>query len=272
MPYCKKCGAELSEGEKFCSVCGAPVIGSARQKEGKAGRSDGSRILLLIFGGIILLVAFGLLVGGGALLLLNTSLVDNEDFLTTESYQLVRDSYAIAFQDIHIDVGESTGTWSVWQPSVSDLVTIKLTGLSNEPSKNIFLGIAEGSDVEAYLFDVYYDEITRFSISSSQSLNVEFQNHPGDSVTSDPTSQTFWIVSEHGAGTQTLEWSPESGNYWIVLMNEDGSAMIDFNITFGAKIPLLYTVALVLLAGGVIVLLIGSVIVYFGVRRKKILR
>ncbi len=126
--------------------------------------------------------------------------------------------------------------------------------------------------MEAYLFDVYYDEIIRFSISSSQSLNVEFNTHSGDSVTSDPAFQTFWTVSEHGAGTQTLELSPEAGNYWIVLMNEDGSAVIDFNITFGAKIPLLYTVALALLAGGVIALLIGSVIVYFWVHRKKILR
>ncbi len=94
----------------FCPKCGAELD---RQKEGKAKRSDGARILLLIFGGIILLVAFGLLVGGGTLLLLNTSLADTEDFLTTESYQLIRDSYAIAFQDIHIDVGEFTGTWGM---------------------------------------------------------------------------------------------------------------------------------------------------------------
>lgn len=272
MPYCEKCGSELREGEKFCSICGSPVTTLARQKDGKAERSDGTRILFLIFGGIILLVAFGLLLGGGTLLLLNASLIDNEDFLTTESYQLERDSYAIAFQDIDIDVGEVTGTWGMWQPSPSDLVTIKLTGLSNDPSRNIFFGIAKGSDVEEYLFDVYYDEITQFSISSLQSLNVEFNTHPGDSVTSEPASQTFWIVSDHGVGTQTIEWSPEVGNYWIVLMNEDGSATIDFNITFGAKIPLLYTIAVVLLIGGVIALLIGSVIVYFRVHQKKILR
>lgn len=269
MSYCKKCGAELGEGENFCSACGTPVTEPARQKEAKVGRSDGARILLLIFGGITLLVAFGLLIGGGALLWVNTSVVDAEDFLTTESYHLVRDSYAIVFQDMHIDVGEVTGTWGVWKPSPSDLVTIKLTCLSNDPSKSIFLGIAEASDVESYLYDVYYDEITRFSISSSRSLSVEFQTHPGDSVTSDPASQTFWTVSEYGVGTQTLEWSPEAGNYRIVLMNEEGSAAIDLNIAFGAKIPLLSTIASALLAGGVIAILIGGVIVYLGVRRKK---
>ncbi|HVP92626.1 MAG TPA: DUF4342 domain-containing protein [Acidobacteriota bacterium] len=26
MPYCSKCGAELKENDKFCNVCGSPVV------------------------------------------------------------------------------------------------------------------------------------------------------------------------------------------------------------------------------------------------------
>jgi len=29
MQYCSKCGAQVSEGTKFCGVCGAPITGSA---------------------------------------------------------------------------------------------------------------------------------------------------------------------------------------------------------------------------------------------------
>jgi predicted nucleic acid-binding Zn ribbon protein len=266
MPHCQKCGAELSEGEKFCAACGAPVTEPIIQHERKDRRSS-RRILPLVFGVIVLLVAVGLLIGGGLLLWANTSLIDNEDFITTKSYPLERDSYAIAFWNLDIDVDELVGGWGVWKPSPSDLVTIKITVSSNDPSKNVFLGIGEESDVEAYLFDVYYDEVTNFSISPSQSLSVEFNPHPGDSVTSEPASQTFWTVSEHGAGTQILEWSPEAGDYWFVLMNEDGSAGVDMNITFGMKIPLLSTIGMALLAGGVVSLLIGGFLVYLGRRR-----
>ncbi len=268
MSYCKKCGSILVEGTKFCSACGAPVTRPDRQKEVKDRRSDGVKILVLVFGGIILLGAFALLIGGGALLWINTSLIDNEGFIIVESNPLKRDSYAIAFQHINIDVSEVVGTWGVWRPSPSDFVTIKLTYSNNNLSKNVFLGIANESDVETYLFDVYYDEVTRFSlISPSHSLDAIFETHPGDSVTSDPTSQTFWTASKHGTGTQNLEWIPEEGNYWIVLMNEDGSAGIDLNLSFGAKIPLLSTISLVLIVGGIISLLIGGVLIYFGVRR-----
>lgn len=267
MSHCQKCGAELSEGEKFCAACGTPVTEPVIQYKRKDKKSNRVRILPLVFGGIILLVAMGLVVGGGALLWVNTSLIDNEDFITTQSYPLERDSYALAFQQLNIDVDEVVGAWGVWKPSPSDLVTIKLTVSSNDPSKNVFLGIGDETDVEAYLFDVYYDEITNFSISPTHSLSVEFTPHPGDSVTSEPTSQTFWTVSTHGAGTQTLEWSPEEGDYWFVLMNEDGSAGVDMNITFGVKIPLLSTIGIALLIGGVIALIIGGFLVYLGIRR-----
>ncbi|MCW4037874.1 MAG: zinc-ribbon domain-containing protein [Candidatus Bathyarchaeota archaeon] len=267
MPYCKKCGAKLSEGEKFCSACGTPVTEPVIRYERQKRRSSRVRILPLVFGGIILLVAMGLLVGGGALLWINTSLIDNEDFITTKSYPLDRDSYAITFQQLNIDIDEVVGTWGVWRPSPSDLVTIKITVSSNDPSKNVFLGIGEKSDVEAYLFDVYYDEVITFSISPSQTISVEFNPHPGDSVTSEPASQTFWTVSEHGVGTQILEWSPEEGDYWFVLMNEDGSAGVDMNIALGVKIPLLSTISVALLAGGVVALLIGGFLIYFGIRR-----
>ena len=183
MSHCQKCGAELSEGEKFCAACGTPVTEPVIQYKRKDKKSNRIRILPLVFGGIILLVAMGLVVGGGALLWVNTSLIDNEDFITTQSYPLERDSYALAFQQLNIDVDEVVGAWGVWKPSPSDLVTIKLTVSSNDPSKNVFLGIGDETDVEAYLFDVYYDEITNFSISPTHSLSVEFTPHPGDSVT-----------------------------------------------------------------------------------------
>ena len=266
MPYCRSCGTELKENERFCPACGVAVAGIERRAV-RARKTDGLRIVLLVLGGIGLLVALGLFVGGGALFWVNTSLTDSQGFIATESEQLTVDSYAIVFQHIDIDVGEVVGRWGVWRPSPGDFVTIKIAVSSNEPSKNIFVGIAEASDAAQYLNNVTYDEITRFSVSPSRAAEIEYQTHPGGGIPSDPTTQTFWRVSKHGPGTQTLEWSPEAGSYWIALMNEDGSAGVDLTTNLGARIPLLSIVGSILLAAGVIALIIGGVMVYFGVRR-----
>ena len=35
MPYCRKCGAEISEDVKYCPFCGTPVKAEARPREEK---------------------------------------------------------------------------------------------------------------------------------------------------------------------------------------------------------------------------------------------
>jgi hypothetical protein len=266
VPYCQKCGAELKGDETFCSVCGASVTGAKRGGEARVRKTDGTKILLFVVGGFITLIAVGLLLGGGAIFWVNTR-HSVDGFITTSSHPLTTVSYAMAFQHLNIEVGDVVGDWSVWRPSPGDFVTIRITVSSNNLSKNVFIGIATASDAMAYLSDVEYDELTQFSMSSSQTLEVEYTAHSGDTIPSTPTTQTIWMVSRHGVGTQTLEWSPEAGNYWIVLMNEDGSKGIASTISLGAKIPILSTLGPMLLAGGIIALILGGIIIYFGIRR-----
>lgn len=267
MPYCRECGAELDEDAKFCPSCGTPAAELERGLETEGRRSGAVRILLLIFGSIVLLAGFALVVGGGALIWVNTALTDNEGFLSTESRQLETDSYAIVLKRVNIHFGDGIdlGVGS------SDIVTIKLTAFSNDPSKNVFIGIAEESDANAYLSRVKYEEISRLRMQGNPlqgfSFSEEYSTHSGNASPDDPASQTFWTVSEYGAGTQTLEWSPETGRYWIILMNEDGSAGVDLTVKAGVRVSLFSMIALGFLVGGVIALIIGGVMVYYGVRR-----
>jgi len=216
------------------------------------------KIVLLVFGIIVLLVSFCLMVGGGALIWADITIKDSEGFYTTETVQLERDSYAIVTPSADIDL-ETAWLWD-W----GNLATFKVEGSNNDPTKQIFMGVAEESDVQAYLSGVEYDEITQFRIHP---YRVDYRNHPGTSEPTAPTSQTFWTASVHGAGTQTLEWELETGNYVLVLMNTDGSAGVDLSTVVGAKVPPIFGVGVGLLAGGVVVLIIGSLMVYFAVRR-----
>lgn len=219
------------------------------------------KIVLLVFGIIVLLVAVGLLLAGGALVWVDKALKDSEGFITTETIQLERDSHAITTHPADIDL-EARWPWGR-----SNLATIKVEGSNNDLSKQIFIGIAEESDVEDYLSGVEYDEITEFRIHP---YRVDYRNHPGSSVPTAPTSQTFWRVSAYGAGTQTLEWELETGTWVLVLMNADGSAGVDLSGSVGVKVPWIFRLGIGLLIGGIVALIIGIVMVYFAARRPPI--
>ena len=222
------------------------------------------RIILLIFGIIGILVSIGLLVGGGAILWADNVIKDSDGFYTTKTVQIEKDSFAIITGPANIDI-EADWDWG-WQWDWGDLATFKVEGSSNDPSKQLFIGIATESDLNSYLSGVEHDEIVRLHIYPD---SIDYQHNTGSVVPGAPASQTFWTSSTYGAGTQILEWELEPGSHSLVLMNSDGSAGIDIDIELGAKIPWLLGVGIGLLAGGVVALIIGGMLVIIAVRKPK---
>jgi hypothetical protein len=153
----------------------------------------------------------------------------------------------------------------VWGWDLGDLATFKVEGSTNDPSKQLFIGVARESDLDTYLSGVEYDEMTQFHIYPD---SVDYQNHPGSAVPGAPISQTFWTSSTSGTGPQSLEWELEPGSHSLVLMNGDGSAGIDISIKLGAKVPWLLAVGIGLLVGGAAVLSISILMIYFSARRR----
>jgi hypothetical protein len=229
------------------------------------------RIILLIFGILFILGSVPLLLGGGALLWVDIALKDDGGFFTTESYQLERDSYAIVTESAHIDIDDEEWDWG-WgwfgDWDLGDLVTFKVEGSNRDTSKGIFIGVAEESGLRGYLNDVEYDEIIDFEIHDDE-LDVEYKPHYGSLAPADPTSQTFWAPSIYGLGTQTLEWELETGTYSVVLMNADGSNDVDVDVALGVKVPLIFGIGVGLLMGGVVALILGILMVIFGLRGRQ---
>jgi len=220
---------------------------------------NATKAFLLVVGVIILLASIGLLIVGLVLYGANTSLADSQGFLSSPNQKFTSTSYAIATQNISMNV--DTG---IWNQTTGDLLTLKITASSNN-GKNVFIGVANKDDAQAYLNNVQYDEITHLNFNTGTTANVQYTPHQG-SAPSAPLSKTFWAASAHGAGTQTLQWSPQTGTYWIILMNEDASAGIDDTIKLGAKIPLLSTIGVWLLMVGFVALAVAIIMLYFGVR------
>ncbi len=228
------------------------------------------RIILLIFGILLFLGSIPLLVGGGALLWADMVWTDDDGFITTESKQLARDSYAIVTESADIDIDDEWNWgwgWNVdWD--LGDLVTFKVEGTNNDYSKGIFIGVAQESDLIGYLSDVEYDEIIDFSIDSD-GFDVDYKNHPGNSSPTAPTSETFWMESTSGTGTQVLEWELETGTYSLVLMNEDGSRDVDLDVSVGVKASWILGVGIGFVVGGIIALTIGILMFIFSLRGRK---
>ncbi len=205
---------------------------------------------------------------GGGLMWAEKALRDSEGFYTTPAIQLEKDSHAIVTGHANIDLG---GDWEWiswgrrWHPS--DFLTLKIEGSSSDSSKQIFIGVAETSDLERYLTGVEYDEITDFKF---RRLKPEYTNHPGTSEPLAPTSQTFWTASVHGTGTQTLEWGIEEGTYSLALMNEDGSRGLDLAASVGVKVPpVAWGIGIGLLVVGLVFLGVAILMIYLAVRKSK---
>ncbi len=222
------------------------------------------RIVLLVFGIIFLVGSVFLLIGGGGMVWANAALTDSEGFYTTDTTRLRSDSYAIATKpaDIEWDMNDGMG----WCSDPGDFLTIRIEAENRTASQGVFIGIASEWDVDDYLEDVEYDEIVEWK-SDSDGDDVEYRRHQGDSEPADPTEQTFWDASAYGTGTQTLKWAPESGEWVLVVMNQDGSYDIDVTGTAGAKVPWVFWIGLGMLIAGGVALPAGIVMVYFAARR-----
>ena len=224
------------------------------------------RIVLLVFGIIFLVASVFLLLGGGGLVWANAAMTDSDGFYTTKTTRLQSDSYAIVTQPADIDWDADRGMG--WCCDPGDFLTIKVEARNRTASQGVFIGIAPESDIDDYLEDVEFDEITEWT-SNSCGVDVEYRRHPGDAEPADPSAQTFWEVSAYGTGTQNLKWEPETGNWVMVIMNQDGSYDIDISGAVGLKIPWVFWVGIGLLIAGAVALPAGIVMVYFAARRPR---
>ena len=142
--------------------------------------------------------------------------------------------------------------------------------MNNNPSKSIFMGVADEADLNNYLNDVNYDEITSIDFGWHLDFDeVTYINHTGNSMPSAPDSETIWTASVEGTATETLVWETEVGTYSIVMMNGDGLRGIDLDIVFKAKIPSIVGYAVGFLVAGIVLLIIGGLMVFLAVRKNK---
>jgi hypothetical protein len=262
MPFCQKCGKEHEEGLRYCSSCGAdlhePLEPTYRRRRDPTVRiATGLGRGVVAF--IILMTGLGLLLGGFSVRTVQSNFVDSEGFIMSRPTDLTVDSYAIVQKavDINIDPAHIY----IWTPNLGDLVQLKIVATNNDPSKEVFIGIADATDASGYLSETNYHEVDELSWDYNPQRETQprivYNERSGGTPRGAPVIHSFWSAHVTGPGTQTLTWEPELGNYWIVGMNADGSMDVDIEVQMGARLPILRTIGGILLAVGIILILVA---------------
>ncbi|MDQ1660941.1 MAG: hypothetical protein QOJ68_921 [Blastococcus sp.] len=227
------------------------------QSPGTTRRWSAGRIVALVLGICLLLPGLGLLAGGGALLWVEQVDRNGQGFLNSTPEAFATPGYALSSERIDLATGAD------WLPASVALgrVQVNVTGTNGSP---VFVGIAPVKEAAAYLAGVRHTVIADLGIDSSGSGTLVSGGAPAGR----PGDQGFWVSKVSGVGSQHLSWSPEKGNWTLVVMNADASAGVAVQAGVGATVPALGTIAWFVLLAGLVVSLVGVLLIVLASRRR----
>lgn len=266
MTECPKCGTQNREEAVYCRSCGATIQDTVYVKPRESLGIVHIGIILIAV--VMLIASFGMIMGGASLRTIQELVVDEDGFITSDPAEIDVSGYAIVLEDMDFDMDPIA--WR-WFQNRGGLLTLKVVTESNNPSKEIFIGIAQENDVATYLEDVEYQrvidanfELDNYDLTLSDN---DFILHPGGAPTAPPTVHSYWVAHASSVDLQELQWEPQAGNYYAIIMNADGSEGIQADVQIGAKVPFFGSISNILLGVGLFFGAIGVLMIYFTLRR-----
>jgi hypothetical protein len=211
------------------------------------------RIATLAIASITSLVAVGAIAAGGAGIVVDQTQRDSTGYLMTSTTPYSTSTHALVSASYR-------GGANDWFVARDLLGTVRVRVLSSTP---VFVGVASEQDVNAYLAGVGHAQGERLDTPSA-----DFQVYPGGAPSSSPTAQRFWGASAFGSGEQTVNWTPRTGNWRVVVMNANGSAGINADVSVGARFPHLLTIGIAVLGAGILLGMLSGGAIYLAVSRR----
>jgi hypothetical protein len=212
-----------------------------------ARRWTGGRIAALILAAVLIFCGFSLLAGGGVARWFEHR-QDAAGFYTAGPGRFTTTSYAMTVPSLQVAV---SGPDTFYAEGM-----LGRFRLQSEPigGKDLFVGIGPSADVAAYLNGISYDEITDVDVGL---FGATYAPHAGAAPAAAPGTQTFWVASGIGPGARDLRWQATSGDWSVVVMNADGSANVQAQISAGSTFPMVRTVVITSFVCGGLFLLGG---------------
>jgi hypothetical protein len=133
----------------------------------------------------------------------------------------------------------------------------------SERGGRVFVGIGAAQDVDRWLQDVPYANVTG---ASTDPLRLDAQQIPGTAVPARPEQQPFWLDSVAGIGEQELRWKPVRGDWRVVVAMDDGASPVEVRMRVDLDNPFAFPLGVVACAFGGLLLLVGVLLLVAALR------
>lgn len=217
---------------------------------GRSGWTAGP-IVALALGALLCLGAVPPLVGGLTGLAADATARDEAGMLTSPPAVVTASGYAVRTPALLLDPRGEPETYS---PSAA-LGEARVRVAALEPGRPVFAGIAPREAADRYLRGVATGTVA--DRGGARPLVVE---QPGGPPSVPPADAGIWVAQSSGPGTQTVTWSPVSGDWTLVVLQPDGRPGIDVAADVGATVPGLRWLSLALLVGAGVLIALGATI------------
>lgn len=215
---------------------------------GRRGWTAG-RVIALVAGSVLALVSLGLLAGGGTLTWADQTQRQDGYLMTGTAVYSTR-GYALASGRITLN-----SAWRFLEPLVGQ-ARIRVTPVGQ--AKPVFIAVGATDKVSRFLSGSSYTTINGWAGGGT--------SHRGTAVPGRPAAAGIWAARASGAGTPTLRWTPDTGDWTIVAMNADGSAGLTVRASAGMSVPFLLQLAIEMLVAGVLLAALSAALIVVPVR------
>lgn len=240
-------------------------------RAGPPPRMKAGHWVLLVLGALLTVLGLAATIGGAVLS--GAEVAQREGrYLTGDTERYQSTGYALTSPLVVIDPGyaEMPGV-----PPVGDLASVQIRVTPVIPGQEIFIGVAEASDVSAYLQDVPRTSLgdgswdvtgNRSGSPSWPDNNEDEPTTPGNRTPAEPTAQDIWVASATGTGTQEITFDLQQGQWSLVVLNADTTRPVWVDLQAGARTEVLGPIGTGLLIGGLIGLVVGVPLLLLGTR------
>ena len=220
------------------------------------------RTVLILVGIVLVAVGGATLIGGGVGLWANQQR-DRDGFFTTGHERFTTDAFALSLPWFEGE-GDPAASFVVFENMLGDF---RIRVASRDAAAPLFIGIGAAADVSRYLNGVGHDEVSEIEFAP---LKVTSISRPGAGPAGRPAGQTFWVASDTGTGPRTVTWDAGAQGDWIiVVMNADGSAGIDADLSTGATLSGVLPLAIGALIAGGVLLTIGVAVIILTITARR---
>jgi Domain of unknown function (DUF4389) len=251
------------EGTTPAGAPGGSQAGPQTGTAGPAGAAPGGqpsgwtagRIVAVVAGAVLVLCSLGLLGAGGAALWAHTA-ARQGGYVDLGSATYATSGYAVASDPVKLHA--AGGGWDAAQALFG---TVRIRATSTAGAAPVFIGIAPAGAASTYLAGVAHATI--YGPAGSRGWLTE---HAGTAPAIVPSRASLWDAHATGPGAQTVVWPVRSGDWTVVAMNANGSRPVSVHLDVAATLPALSWIAGGLLAGGVIILTAGVLLLVIPIR------